>query len=746
MDRIASFLLFPLLFTILFLSCGKDAGAIGGDTIVVRPLYDQTVDHTVLSGQAEAQAGYAVASAGDINGDGYDDLIVGAHYYENGQTDEGAAFLYLGSASGLSATPDIMIESDQAYAYFGISVASAGDVNGDGFDDIVIGAYLYDHGQTDEGAAFVYLGSVSGLIATPTALFEPDQAFAHLGISVASTGDVNGDGYDDIIVGADSFDSGQTNEGAVFLYLGSASGPDNAPDAMIESNQAFSFLGHAVAPAGDVNGDGYDDIIIGAYYYDNGETDEGVAFVHLGSPSGIDLTAAATLQVDQADAYFGQTVAPAGDVNGDGYSDVIVGAPSYDDGQTNEGAAFVYRGSASGISETSIATLTPDQASAYFGFSVASAGDINGDGFDDLLVGAYYYDNGQTNEGAAFVYHGSPDGIASPADAMFESDQAGAEFGISVASAGDVNGDGYGDIVVGAYKYNGTESDEGAAFTYHGGVVGTPPDGTCGNALAVLELPFSVNGDLSGRTNALSLYGAGCVAATQDTKDIVYRLAVEEGRTYQIEATPTDAGDIAIDLLGACGEGALCFDSAAGTAAAMTYTPVQDRTIHVAIEGNGTYTLTITVEEIPDEDGAEDDEAADDAGEPDEDQPPTGEIETDHDTAMDDTVTDDTDADAIAVDDIMTDETSTDDVMTDEAVTDETVPDDVVTDTDTVTPDADNIKPDTADDKDTVATDEEQSDGSTDGPNDALLPEDDILLPDDPGTPRNDGCGCSIVS
>ncbi len=736
-----------LLIALLPLSCEKGAGIPAtGPMTGVKPLYDQTADHAYLSGQAGAQAGYAVASAGDVNGDGYDDLIVGAHYYDNGQTDEGAVFILHGSASGLSTTPDTTIESDQAYTYFGISVAPADDVNGDGFDDIVVGAYLYDHGQTDEGAAFVYLGSAAGIITTPIATIESDQAFADLGVAVAAAGDVNGDGYDDIIVGADSFDNGQTNEGAVFIHLGSASGPDNEADALIESNQAFSFLGRSIAAAGDVNGDGYDDIVIGAYYYDNGETDEGVAFVHFGSPSGIDTTAAATLQADQANAYFGRSVASAGDVNGDGYDDIVIGAYSYDNGQTNEGAAFVYLGSASGTDTTPVATLEPDQASAYFGFSVASAGDVNGDGFDDIIVGSYYYDNGQTNEGAAFLYHGSPDGVISPANALFEQDQVSAEFGICVASAGDVNGDHYDDIVIGAHIYEETETDEGAAFTYHGGAVGSPDDGTCGNAILIGALPFSVNGDLADRTNGLSLYGAGCAAATQDTNDIVYRLSVEGGRTYQMEATPTDAGDIALNLLGACGEEAVCFDSAG--AAAVTYTPAQDRTVHIALEGTGTYTLTVTVEEIPDEEETDDSGTPDDAGDPDEDFPPTGEIETDHDVTIDDVLPDEIVIDDMATDDTLIDEEGTDDdgtpLVDDAVIPDDAVPTDngPVADTDTATPDADTTEPDTSADKDTPVADDEQEDETV---TDGILPEEDSPRPDELNKPENDGCGCSLV-
>ena len=124
----------------------------------------------------------------------------------------------------LMTTPAWQAESDQASAQFGASVAGAGDVNGDGFADVIVGARFFDNGQTNEGAAFVYLGSAAGLATTPAWQAESDQAAANFGSSVAGAGDVNGDGYADVIVGANRFDNGESDEGAAFVYLGSAAG------------------------------------------------------------------------------------------------------------------------------------------------------------------------------------------------------------------------------------------------------------------------------------------------------------------------------------------------------------------------------------------------------------------------------------------------------------------------------------------------------------------------------------------
>ncbi len=152
-------------------------------SIMALPLDSLLLLHRNLEeNQAGALFGYSVASAGDVNGDGYSDVIVGACFYDNGQTDEGAAFIYHGSSSGLSTTAASQLEENQASARFGTSVASAGDVNGDGYSDVIVGAYLYDNGQSDEGAAFIYHGSSSGLSTTAASQLEENQASAYFGV------------------------------------------------------------------------------------------------------------------------------------------------------------------------------------------------------------------------------------------------------------------------------------------------------------------------------------------------------------------------------------------------------------------------------------------------------------------------------------------------------------------------------------------------------------------------------------
>jgi hypothetical protein len=422
--------------------------------------------------QSGAAFGWSVASAGDVNGDGYSDVVVGAPTYDDGQADEGGAFLYLGSANGLAGTPHWSAEGDQDYAWFGNSVASAGDVNGDGYSDVVIGAYAYENGETDEGRAFLYTGSPTGLSSTPAWTAESDQTSAYFGWSVAGAGDVNGDGYADVVVGAYAYDNGQTDEGRAFLYLGSADGLSVASAWSDEANQDGAFFGNSVATAGDVNGDGYADVIVGAPLYDDGETSEGAATVYLGSSEGLSVNPAWSAEGGEAIALFGWSVASAGDVNGDGYADVIVGAYGYTGGQTDEGRALVYLGSAAGLSPVQNWTVEGDQDAAEFGTSVATGGDVNADGYSDVVVGAPWFDSGATDEGQAFVYLGSAIGPRHNPTATPQSNQSSAFLGRSVAGAGDVNGDGYDDVITGAYLYDHGQTDEGVAVVYPGRLSG----------------------------------------------------------------------------------------------------------------------------------------------------------------------------------------------------------------------------------------------------------------------------------
>ena len=425
-------------------------------------------DWTDDSDEVQAFYGAALDGAGDVNGDGYDDVILGAYGYDDGQTDEGAAFVVYGNASGLDSGPGWEIESDQANAWLGYETAGAGDVNADGYDDIIVGAPKWDNGQTDEGGAWVYYGSATGVETSSSWSGESDQTSANYGWSVASAGDVDGNGADDIIVGAYLASNGQTNEGQAFIYLGASAGLASSPAWTAESNLYKASFGYDVAGMGDVNGDGYDDVIVGDPNYGWASHQRGLVFGYHGAGGGPN-TAADWTVAGQSSAEFGWAVAGAGDVNGDGYDDAIVGGPDYDGTHNAQGRAVVFHGSSGGLSTTGDAEVLVEQVGAGAGYDVASAGDVNDDGYADVVVGVPYYTDGEHDEGAAFLYLGSASGIDDTrASWEAEGDQDWANFGRGVAGAGDVNGDGLFDLIIAAPSYYNGESQEGQAYLYLG--------------------------------------------------------------------------------------------------------------------------------------------------------------------------------------------------------------------------------------------------------------------------------------
>ena len=439
-----------------------------------------TANWTLEKNQANSNFGYSVASAGDVNGDGFDDVIVGAPFYDNGQTDEGAAFLYYGSAAGIAGTPAWMAQSNQIGAQLGFSVSSAGDVNNDGFSDVVIGAPFYDNGQINEGKAYVYLGSASGLINVPVWVSESDSAGALFGYNVANAGDVNGDDYGDVIVSALSYDILDgccyeiNNAGMVFIFHGNATGVSSTPNSLLFLYENETAYGVDVASAGDVNGDGFDDVLVGSNTWWDAP---GATFLYYGSSTGVPNAYGWSDSGPEED-YFGTSVSSAGDVNGDGYDDVVISGPGGGGWVGSMYDVYIYHGGPSGLSETINWAIKGDQDWTDYGNSVSS-GDFNNDGYDDIIIGASSFMHGETDEGVAYIFTGSSSGIPGATAWVAEANQANAHFGFTVAGAGDVNGDGYDDMIVSAPYFDNGQTDEGQVRIYLGnaGCV-TPPDVT----------------------------------------------------------------------------------------------------------------------------------------------------------------------------------------------------------------------------------------------------------------------------
>lgn len=431
------------------------------DVLVIAPS-----DWTVEGNQTGAQTGFSVSGAGDVNNDGHADVIVSMYRYDGDLVDEGRAIIYHGSAAGLSTAPSWTVEGNQTGALFGVSVSTAGDVNNDGFDDVIVGAHRYDNGHSDEGGAWVYHGSATGVSTTPSWSGEGGQTLAFYGKSVSTAGDVNNDGYDDVIVGAFWFDNGQTDEGKAYLYKGSSTGVLTAAIWTAEGGQIGSRYGSAVSTAGDVNGDGRADVIVGAPHYDNVQTDEGAVYVYHGTPTGLSFTPAWVREGNQDVAAFGSAVAAAGDVNGDGYDDVLVGAPYHGNGQSGEGSVYLYPGSPAGLSTTPAWVWESNQTEANAGTSVAGAGDVNGDGYADVIIGAPTEDNPEIDEGMVHLFLGSSTWPSSTPDWSGESDQVGANLGIAVSTVSDVSGSGFAGFLAGASTYDNGQDGEGRAYLW----------------------------------------------------------------------------------------------------------------------------------------------------------------------------------------------------------------------------------------------------------------------------------------
>ncbi|MFO0973383.1 MAG: FG-GAP-like repeat-containing protein [Phycisphaerae bacterium] len=418
--------------------------------------------------QPNAYLGTALAGAGDVNGDGLADLVVGAYEYNGGFSNEGRAYVFHGSAAGLSATPDWFIEHAQPYANFGYSVAGVGDVNRDGYDDVLIGARQFSGAASFVGAAYLYLGSARGLATQPAWTTVGTQAGALLGAVVSGAGDVNADGYTDLLVAAPSFDSGPVDVGRVWLYLGGRGGPATQPVWWADGSESGAGFGTALAAAGDLDGDGYADVLIGAPRRDSPLVDAGEVRVYRGGPGGLSAVPAWTLSGDQAGAQFGASVAGAGDVDGDGYRDVVIGAPLRDQVATDEGRVYLFRGGAGGLSTQPVWFADGGQLWANLGTSVAGVGDFDGDGFNDVAAGARIAMSTWSARARWRCIAGAPADWSVTPRWFVAGDQSGSRFGERIAGAGDVNGDGRADLAIGAWLASFPELGEGRAYCFGG--------------------------------------------------------------------------------------------------------------------------------------------------------------------------------------------------------------------------------------------------------------------------------------
>lgn len=392
---------------------------------------------------ADVKFGFAVSGAGDVNGDGVPDLVVGAPSSNSGPLP------YVRVLSGADGSVIHDFPGDSIGDGFGWNV-SAGDVSGDGVPDIMVAAPWDDDNGTDSGTIRVYSGSDGSVLINLYGDYP-----GHLFGNVSEAGDVNGDGVVDILVGIPFDNTNGANAGAVRVY----SGAD--PTVILHTffgDAPGDELGESdgIDSAGDVNGDGFDDIIAGAARADPNGSQSGYAKVY----SGFDGSVLHTFEGTSANDFLGDAVGGAGDVDGDGYDDVIVAAPYDDISGTNSGRVFVY----SGLTGTLLHEFPGNAANNWFGASVAGAGDVNGDGYDDVFVGAPQ--NAKNDPGFARVFSG----LDGSTIRTFKGDNNNDRFYVVGRSGntswgggghGDFDQDGFADLIVGAPRDNNNGSDSG---------------------------------------------------------------------------------------------------------------------------------------------------------------------------------------------------------------------------------------------------------------------------------------------
>lgn len=336
----------------------------------------------------------------------------------------------------------------------GVAWGTLGDFDGDGFSELTAAApFLSNPGNR----VYVYRGSPGGVLADSRRTLDAPDRDSQFGFAMSAAGDLNGDGYGDLAVGGPGFLS---NTGRVYVYFGSATGFRELPDLNLDGPDGpDSFFGIAVTGGGDFNRDGYADLAVGANRAGGG----GRVHVYYGSANGPPTLPSLTIQgPNEMGARFGNALAHIGDFDGDGDSDLAVGADGFG---SFAGRVFVYRGASTGL-DTTAQTLDRPQG-GQFGIAVAGVGDVNGDGLPDLAAGATTIDAGR---GQLLVYHGGRMGFPTVPSAEIQGPDAQmADFGGAISAAGDLDGDGYGDLLTSAARF---DDFTGRAYVYRGGPMG----------------------------------------------------------------------------------------------------------------------------------------------------------------------------------------------------------------------------------------------------------------------------------
>jgi hypothetical protein len=518
----------PLLISLTFHASAQFQAVVTPDH------FDGTRGFVLNGEEAGDQSGFSVSFAGDINDDGTDDLIIGAPNASPTGAGSGNSYVLFGSTnpnggfsglflSGLDGTRGFALNGEAAGDRSGFSVSFAGDINDDGKDDLIIGAPSASPFGAGSGNSYVLFGStnpnggfsdvfLSGLDGTRGFALNGEAAGDSSGYSVSYAGDINDDGKDDLVIGAPSASPSGAGSGNSYVLFGNTnpnggfsdlflSGLNGTRGFALNGEAAGDNSGYSVSYAGDINDDGKDDLIIGAPRASPSVAGSGNSYVLFGNTnpnggfsdlflSGLDgIRGFALNGVAEAD-NSGSSVSTVADINGDGTDDLIIGAPNEGTNGAGSGAVYVLFGGVnvnqtfsdlflSGLNGDRGFTLRGEEAGDHFGYAVSFAGDLNDDGIDDLVIGSPDASPNGVGSGASYVLFGSKN-ANNEFSTLSLSDlngsngfkmtgaQAGDHFGFSVGFAGDINADGVDDLVIGAPDADPNGEGSGNSYVLFG--------------------------------------------------------------------------------------------------------------------------------------------------------------------------------------------------------------------------------------------------------------------------------------